>query len=1559
MIFSWVLIACACRYLAGPCRAQIINVTDDQSTPIPGAGHNYIHLLTETVNPANGSLSVRIQLPVPKSLGITIPFAIAYDSNGVTYPSGTTAGVMYWAKGDSDLASGGWSYAVPRLDMQVASVYDPGTGLDECDYYVDYLFTGPSGGRHALRLSSWDLASQNCQEYGPPQRLTGGDDLYRASIAAGGTDVADADGTVYNFGASSLPTSVEDRNGNQATFSWTNWGAKAFSETDTATRTAVATSSFAASGGDTIAVSGLSSPYHVYWSSVGYSYNAGWSQVGNNDGGCASFLLDSGTHNVVSSITLPNGQVYHFYYDPNNGLLDEIVYPTGGWVKYTWSTNSASESVTLYDTYGNAGSCQYQYGTPAIVKRQVSFDGTSVALEQDFGPYVTTWNQNNPLAWASKSTTVAQSLTGGANSQTVYAYSPIATPAQPNDNYSYSDPLYVPVESQILYKNATGSTLRTVNKTWQDQYLLLSQQTVLENGASSQISYTYDNNSQLTKKVETNYDGSTRTTNITYATGLTDPLGFSIVDRPASVAISGASSAETDYSYDSHGNAKTKTRKCLNGCPGGAGDLTTQYTYNSDGQLATMKGPNGATTSYTYTCSDTYPSQIQYPSWNGVAHVENFTYDCSSGELTGSTDENGQTASYAYNDSLNRLTETDYPDGGKTTDTYNDTPPVSVTTRKLLLSGAWANPSTSTMDGMGHVVKIVGENGAETDMTYDGEGALYTKTNPGDPGHYITYNHDALGRLTSTTYQDGSTATVAYSGNCATTTDPAGKTNETCSDALGRITSDADASGTTTYTYDALDNLTSVTQGVQSRTFNYNSLSELYSETNPESGTTTYAYDAPTSSCTNSSWNPWDPGNLVQKQEADGNVTCYLHDALGRLGGTYVAAGPAWWGITGCTSFEYDNSTGYLGQGPPAGVSITNPVGRLVEALRTDCNWPPSPSDIHTDEWFGYDAMGRTLTKYAAVGTTAGTAAYSYNLDGTVNTLTYPRSGRTLAYTVNSAEQETQLSDQAGQINYVGPGAATYSPAGGLATMANGNGAAFSETYDARLRPSAITAAVNGANILNLAYTYDGDNNVTQLAQTGVTNETYTETFGYDNLNRILSGSSTTGWTQDFGYNGDGSGGRYGNVTCTSAGGPPCAQLTFNQQTNRITMIGTQTPTYGAAGEMTSDGTGTGTTQYTWNGEGKPMTVTPWGGATTTYVYDAEGRRVEDTAANRLFWYGASGKLLETTDAGTTNHDYIYFDGRRIARYDSSGAVYYLYDDANGSLRTATDAGGTQLCWADYYPFGEPAAGTGCSLDNYQFAGLYTDAAGEDGAYSAAQRRYNDTYYRWFSPDPDNAGADVGDSQSWDMYSYVGDNPVSRTDPSGESYCEKDSNGNIDLSTCVSDKAYQSLKNTKGYLHVSQDVSLTVNGSEATQQDYMFALGAGVQMAAPVVNATGVGLGAFATIIAPETLVEEAPASLGLEGQPAIGKMADLTSELGAGERELALPDQGEPQANWYQNSRRLRQEMREDRPIKDATALKYGGPDKMNTGYLRMERNLLKNRGWTYNNGYWYPPGR
>src|SRR5207245_11441046 len=72
-IASALLLALVAASLAW---GQITTVNDMTSVPVPGSWHDYIHLLNETINPANGSCSVRIQVPMPAGRGISIPFGL-------------------------------------------------------------------------------------------------------------------------------------------------------------------------------------------------------------------------------------------------------------------------------------------------------------------------------------------------------------------------------------------------------------------------------------------------------------------------------------------------------------------------------------------------------------------------------------------------------------------------------------------------------------------------------------------------------------------------------------------------------------------------------------------------------------------------------------------------------------------------------------------------------------------------------------------------------------------------------------------------------------------------------------------------------------------------------------------------------------------------------------------------------------------------------------------------------------------------------------------------------------------------------------------------------------------------------------------------------------------------------------------------------------------------------------------------------------------------------------------------------------------------------------------
>lgn len=215
--------------------------------------------------------------------------------------------------------------------------------------------------------------------------------------------------------------------------------------------------------GTTAASSYSVSPYTVYNDSYGYGIfpNAG------------------GLHSVMTQVTLPNNKAYTFSYDPTYGVINKITYPTGGYVSYSWGINPHSDFASFEDLGGGANGCQYQYGTVAVMHRYVSFGGVHIALQQDFS-YSTNWG-SDPTAWSSKTTTVTtHDLVTGKTYTTVYTYSPITEPKQPNVDTSVA--MQIPVESSVVTNDSGGSALRTVHKWWEDQYELSIDETTLENG---------------------------------------------------------------------------------------------------------------------------------------------------------------------------------------------------------------------------------------------------------------------------------------------------------------------------------------------------------------------------------------------------------------------------------------------------------------------------------------------------------------------------------------------------------------------------------------------------------------------------------------------------------------------------------------------------------------------------------------------------------------------------------------------------------------------------------------------------------------------------------------------------------------------------------------------------------------------------------------------------------------------------------------------------------------------------------------------------------------------
>ncbi len=784
-------------------RAQITGVNSTTLTPVPGSGHDYIRMLNETVNPYNGSPSVRIEIPIPRGRSLTVPFGLAYDANGVHFTLDSGVG-GYWSSNVGSISKGGWSYTLPQVTYTGATKSFPNAGPPySCDYNTNYIFYDPSGGRHNLVLNT-SGGSGDSRCFNLSARLNGGDVHYLANLSAdySTVTVSDLDGTTYKFtngqclpgyNLCSYQPFIEDRNGNTITVTSTGGGGAAFNVTDTVGRTVLSSSGFGATG-NTLSVPGVAQPYTLTWGTATSNFTLGFTSpiagetCANGTNGFPSH--DSETQPVITAITLPNGQQYRFSYDPTYGLLNQITYPTGGWIRYAWGINPQSEFIPYGTSGGGVAACRVDWF--AIVHRYVSFDGTNVALQQDFS-YSTTWDATDPSRWNTKQTTVTdRDLLLGTTFATTYAYAPSIVFSDDPLNQGAGN--QIPIEQTITYKDGSGNTLRTVSKNWYNMYLLQTEQTTLNNNLTSKRTYSYVSpgagvyQALITETDEYDYGQGapgpllrkTVTNYTTFPATPIYPFALSILDRPSSVITydgTGNRVAETDYAYDqtsvasasatqhdetnysaaynNRGNATTVTKQCFPSCT----NAVTTLTYDETGQVLTavdacgnaacgdMTGTNhtttysyadsytvlsgGANVSYTPTSNtNAFLTQITDP----LTHTQNFTYDFNNGQLTVSKDPNALSTTYIYNDSLARPTQANSPDGGQTTVSYSDNAPSpSVTTTKKL-TGSSNLVSVTAMDGIGHTIQTQltsDPNGADyADSTYDGLGRAFTRSNP-------------------------------------------------------------------------------------------------------------------------------------------------------------------------------------------------------------------------------------------------------------------------------------------------------------------------------------------------------------------------------------------------------------------------------------------------------------------------------------------------------------------------------------------------------------------------------------------------------------------------------------------------------------------------------------------------------------------------------------------------------------------------------------------------------------------------------------------------------------
>ncbi len=770
------------------------------------------------------------------------------------------------------------------------------------------------------------------------------------------------------------------------------------------------------------------------------------------------------------------------------------------------------------------------------------------------------------------------------------------------------------------------------------------------------------------------------------------------------------------------------------------------------------------------------PDSVMSGDPNGVHETTSTDYDFNTSLATSRTDAAGLVTDIGYDAALNPSNIT-MPTGATAQASMNYGTLTSTSTRTYDDNGVTKTiTSTTQYDGWGRVIQSVGANSAQVNTSYDAMGRVVSRTNPfaagGTPGPVTTTQYDTANKAVITTLPDGNTVRSDYAGNTITSTDPVNRKSKRESDGLGRLVkvTEQDATGAlsqeTNYTYNLIDKLILVNQGNQTRSFKYDALGRLLFEKIPEQSAT---INDGTGAYWSAKYTYTEFNAVSTKQDARGVVTTFNYDALHRV-----------------TSISYDTSNAASVAATPA-VSFGYDTAGALSSVNIGGQYSESYS---FDDFYRVQSVTRWILGQSFDNRKTYTTSYEYNEASQLTKMTYPTSqqvavnhdgiGRTQSLTYNPG-------DTTGYLTGI-----TYNTTGQVSGITLGNGVVESYGYDAnRLQMTSQTATKSGTTLMNLTYSYQasaGQNGAGSTAGssgqlmsiTGSINSiNESAAYTYDLPGRLVTSNQTSNSTsaqRRFAYD------RWGNRTGVwdaVSGGNQIQSATLQQSggapTNRIASVTAGSMvnyTYDAAGNVTSDGVHS----YVYDAENRLVNMDS---GAAQYRYDHQNRRVckiVGSAWTHYIWEG--GQVIsehDATTAYTTNPtyqvnsarvDYVYSGSRMIYnRQRASGggswtSKYYLSDRL--SERVVTDTSGNVVGRQAHLPFGEDFATSG-TQEKHHFTNYERDA--ESGLDYAVNRSFTNNIGRFNQIDP--LAGSITNPQSLNRFSYVGNDPINRTDPLG------------------------------------------------------------------------------------------------------------------------------------------------------------------------------------------------
>ena len=285
---------------------------------------------------------------------------------------------------------------------------------------------------------------------------------------------------------------------------------------------------------------------------------------------------------------------------------------------------------------------------------------------------------------------------------------------------------------------------------------------------------------------------------------------------------------------------------------------------------------------------------------------------------------------------------------------------------------------------------------------------------------------------------------------------------------------------------------------------------------------------------------------------------------------------------------------------------------------------------------------------------------------------------------------------------------------------------------------------------------YDSNGRLVKILDSGNTSSVRA-TYGYDEQGQLTS-AAVGGTRYEYSYD------TAGNIQSKKVGSTTTNYYTYGNSAWRdlLTAYGGNTITY-SGGNPTKYYDGS---TFTWT-QGRRLATAKVGSTNISYTYDMAGVRSSKTVGSTKYDFTTLSGLVTRQTGGGKTIDFVYDENNQPLAMKYNNTLYYYVLNAQGDVVRIVNSSRSVVASYTYDPWGKiiSSSGTLADINPLRYRGYYYDS--ETGFYYLQSRYYDPEIGRFINADS-YASTDATGLLSTNMFAYCENDPVNRSDPSGE-----------------------------------------------------------------------------------------------------------------------------------------------------------------------------------------------